>query len=242
MVAYRLVDLIGRASAANILGISIRELEKLVAVYELSSRFQGTPVIRPARSPGRGSSWGVSQKTADALRGRDAVVDKVAAKRITRIRKTLRRLRQILPGHPVAREHFVSKTGRHRPRQCVRLGVAPKNDKSGLQAGDLDSTIESMKRVPWTALSPRLTGDQDIIKKIDEAEALLEIAAQGARTVRIMTCGFSQDSQNSGRQFRRAARSTTHLPMARVHQIPCRATRRYLLKHMMIDRTRKEID
>ena len=54
----------------------------------------------------------------------------------------------------------------------VRLGVAPKKDKSGL-AGDLDSTIESMKRVPWTALS-ELKGDRDIIKKIDEAEALLK--------------------------------------------------------------------
>src|SRR6516165_1702011 len=36
MVAYRLVDLIGRASAANILGISVRELDKLVEVYEIS--------------------------------------------------------------------------------------------------------------------------------------------------------------------------------------------------------------
>src|SRR4051794_17855769 len=41
MVAYRLVDLMGRASAVNILGISIPELEKLVDVYELSSRFKG---------------------------------------------------------------------------------------------------------------------------------------------------------------------------------------------------------
>src|SRR5207253_7309876 len=41
MVAYRLVDLVGRASAANILGITIRELEKLVEVYVLSSRFTG---------------------------------------------------------------------------------------------------------------------------------------------------------------------------------------------------------
>src|SRR5437588_3760617 len=39
MVAYRLVDLLGRASAANILGITIRELDKLVHVYELSQRF-----------------------------------------------------------------------------------------------------------------------------------------------------------------------------------------------------------
>jgi ParB family chromosome partitioning protein len=32
MVAYRLVDLVGRASAANILGITVRELDKLVEI------------------------------------------------------------------------------------------------------------------------------------------------------------------------------------------------------------------
>ena len=53
------------------------------------------------------------------------------------------------------------------------LRVAPpeKKNKSGL-AGDLDSAIESMKRVPWTALA-ELEGDPEILKKIDEAEVLL---------------------------------------------------------------------
>ena len=39
MVAYRLVDLMGRASAANILGVTVRELDKLVDVFELSEKF-----------------------------------------------------------------------------------------------------------------------------------------------------------------------------------------------------------
>ena len=42
MVAYRLVELVGRASAANILGITVRELDKLVEVFELSERFTRT--------------------------------------------------------------------------------------------------------------------------------------------------------------------------------------------------------
>src|SRR6266567_2643755 len=94
MVAYRLVDLIGRASAANILGISIRELEKLAEVYELSSRFKGL------RDPAGAITWarelmGVSKKllTPTVV---EAVIDKVAAKRITNS-KDLRKLRQILP-------------------------------------------------------------------------------------------------------------------------------------------------
>jgi ParB family chromosome partitioning protein len=166
MVAYRLVDLIGRASAANILGISVRELEKLVEIYELSSRFKGL------RDPAGAITWarelmGVSKKllTPTVV---DAVIEKVAAKRITNS-KDLRKLRAILPD-PVAREHFLSKQG-DIDSALMRLGVPLKKDKSGL-AGDLESAIESMKRVPWTALTD-LKGDPDILKKIDDAEALL---------------------------------------------------------------------
>src|SRR5881628_1006387 len=41
MVAYRLVELTGRAGGASILGITVRELDKLVGIYELSERFDG---------------------------------------------------------------------------------------------------------------------------------------------------------------------------------------------------------
>src|SRR5690606_32070819 len=41
MVAYRLGELPGRASAASILGITVRELDKLGGIYELSERFVG---------------------------------------------------------------------------------------------------------------------------------------------------------------------------------------------------------
>jgi ParB family chromosome partitioning protein len=57
-----------------------------------------------------------------------------------------------------------------------RIGPPQKRDKSGL-AGDLETAIESMKRVPWTALSD-LKGDPDILKKIDDAEALLNHCAR----------------------------------------------------------------
>ena len=46
MVAYRLVDLVGRASAANILGITVRELDKLVDVFELSEKFTALAIRR----------------------------------------------------------------------------------------------------------------------------------------------------------------------------------------------------
>src|SRR3984893_7974793 len=93
MVAYTLIELVGRASASNILGISLRELDKLVDIFELSERFKGL------REPGGGITWarelmGVSRKliTPSVI---DAVVNKVRAKRITNS-KGLRKLRTIL--------------------------------------------------------------------------------------------------------------------------------------------------
>src|SRR5256886_6254320 len=38
MVAYSLVSIVGRASAANILGITVRELDELAEIYELSEK------------------------------------------------------------------------------------------------------------------------------------------------------------------------------------------------------------
>ena len=61
MVAYRLVDLMGRASAANILGITVRELDKLVEIFEISEKFTNL------RDPSAAITWarelmGVSKK------------------------------------------------------------------------------------------------------------------------------------------------------------------------------------
>ena len=54
----------------------------------------------------------------------------------------------------------------------LRVGPSERRDKSGL-AGDLEAAIESMKRVPWTALAD-LKGDPEILRKIDDAETLLK--------------------------------------------------------------------
>src|SRR6266849_2798454 len=107
MVAYRLVELVGRASAANILGITVRELDKLVEIFELSGRFMNL------REPGAAITWarelmGISKRlvTPSAV---DAIVKKVNEKRITNS-KDLRKLRTILRD-PVAKAHFLGDDG-----------------------------------------------------------------------------------------------------------------------------------
>lgn len=165
MVAYRLVDLMGRASAANILGITVRELDKLVEVFELSEKFQGL------RDPSAAITWarelmGVSKKllTPSVI---EAVVKKVNQKRISNS-KDLRKLRVVLPD-PVARANFLADGDID--SAMLRLGSVEKKPKVGL-AGDLEAAISAMKNVPWTALQEH-KGDQDVLRKIDDAEALL---------------------------------------------------------------------
>src|SRR5437588_1459357 len=56
MVAYSLVNMVGRASAANILGITVRELDKLVEIYELSEKLKNIP------EPGASITWARESK------------------------------------------------------------------------------------------------------------------------------------------------------------------------------------
>jgi ParB family transcriptional regulator, chromosome partitioning protein len=166
MVACRLVDLVGRPSAANILGITVRELDKLVEIYELSGRFT------TLRDPSAAITWarelmGVSKRLLVPTVV-DAVVKKVNEKRITNS-KDLRKLRTILPD-PVARAQFLSDAG---DLESAELRVRPAEKKRDEEPmGGLGAALEAMKSVPWTTLN-ELKGDERVLRKLDEAERLL---------------------------------------------------------------------
>jgi ParB family transcriptional regulator, chromosome partitioning protein len=167
MVAYQLIQLVGRTSATDILGISTRELDRLVEIFELSERFRGLKDLNASITWAR-ELIGVNKhlRTPTVI---DAVVKKVAEKRITNS-KDLRKLRTILPD-PVARQHFLSEEG-DLETAMLRLGVPPAKEKQGLP-GDLEAIVASMQRLPWTALV-ELKKDPEVLRKIDEASALLK--------------------------------------------------------------------
>src|SRR5439155_8893378 len=107
MVAYRLVDLVGRASAANVLGITVRELDKLVDIYELSEK------LKNVREPGASITWAREIKnlnrkllTPTVL---DTVIRKINENEITNS-KDVRKLRTLLRD-PIAKEEFLSEGG-----------------------------------------------------------------------------------------------------------------------------------
>src|SRR5712691_4836286 len=104
MVAYRLVDIVGRASAANILGITVRALDKLVEIYEFSEKLTNLP------EPGASITWAREIKNINknllAPSILDTLLRKINDKEITNS-KDIRKLRQILRD-PVAKQKFVN--------------------------------------------------------------------------------------------------------------------------------------
>src|SRR5882672_9200175 len=107
MVAYRLVELLGRAGAANILGVTVKELDKLVEIFELSEK------LTNIAEPGASITWAREIKNLNKKLLTPTILDniirRVSDKEITNS-KDIRKLRQILKD-PVAREEFLSEDG-----------------------------------------------------------------------------------------------------------------------------------
>jgi ParB family chromosome partitioning protein len=167
MVAYSLVNMVGRASAANILGITVRELDKLVEIYDLSEK------LTNLAEPGASITWAreiknLSRKivTPTVL---DTVIRKINEQEITNS-KDIRKLRSILKD-PVAKEKFLSPGGSIEAA-LKALAPAPSKKAQGL-LGDIEQLSESLQRYPWTTLAA-LKGDQQIIRKLEDTEKLIK--------------------------------------------------------------------
>jgi ParB family transcriptional regulator, chromosome partitioning protein len=167
MVAYSLVNMVGRASAANILGITVRELDKLVEIYDLSEK------LTNLAEPGASITWAREIKnlnkkilTPTVL---DTILKKINEQEITNS-KEIRKLRQILKD-PVAKENFLSQGGTLETALRT-ISPAPSKKGQGL-VGDIEQLSESLQRYPWTTLTA-LKGDQQVLRKLEEAEKLIK--------------------------------------------------------------------
>jgi len=168
-VAQQLVRHVGKASAADILGASIGEVDKLVDTYALSSRF------KQLRDPSSAITWarelqGITKKllTPEII---DAVVDKVERRQITNS-KEIRQLRKILRD-PIATDHFMSRDGDIRSALlCIRPTVTEPSSASPTLAADLDALTAAMSRHSWRSIE-QLKGDPMMLDRIERAEVLL---------------------------------------------------------------------
>lgn len=166
MVAYSLVSMVGRASAANILGITVRELDKLVEIYELSEKLKNLP------EPGASITWAREIKNLNRKLLTPTILDTV----IRRINdneisnsKDIRKLRPVLKD-PVAREEFLSQGGS--VDSALRKVNPPSSKKSQGLLGDIEQLSEALRRYPWTTLA-EMKGDAQVIRSLEEAEKLL---------------------------------------------------------------------
>lgn len=164
MVAYGLVDIVGRASAANILGVTVRELDKLVDIYQLSEKLTNLP------EPGASITWAREIKninksllTPTIL---DTIVQKVNDNEITNS-KEIRKLRVILKD-PVARQKFIDG----QTLENVMDAITPPETQKGTLAGDIQELTQALKRHSWTTLVEN-RGDSRLLEQVEEAEKLL---------------------------------------------------------------------
>jgi ParB family transcriptional regulator, chromosome partitioning protein len=167
MVAYSLVNMVGRASAANILGITVRELDKLVDIYDLSEK------LTNLAEPGASITWAREIKnlnrkllTPTVL---DTIIKKINEQEITNS-KDIRRLRQILKD-PVGKDNFLSVEGSI--ESALKTLSPPISEKTHGLLGDIEQLSESLQRYPWTTLAA-MKGDQQVIRKLEETEKLIK--------------------------------------------------------------------
>ncbi len=175
MVACRLVELVGRASAANILGITVRELDRLVQIFELSERFENLPEAASAITWARELN-GVSKAliTPSVV---DVVTSKVSRRLITNS-KDIRQLRMILRD-PVARSHFLEDPDSTLDSAMMRLAGGSPSRKGPVD--ELAAATQAIRQMPWTQVQ-QLRGDPKVLDQIDEATELLQALRQSLGT------------------------------------------------------------
>src|SRR6185503_8168705 len=166
MVAYGLVDIVGRASAANILGVTVREVDKLVDIYQLSQKLTNLP------EPGSSITWAREikniNKTLLTPTVLDSIVRKVNDNEITNS-KEIRKLRLVLRD-PVAKQKFISGDSLE---TAVGALMPESSRKKGGLAGDIEELTQALKRHSWTALAES-RGDAELLRQVEEAEKLLK--------------------------------------------------------------------
>jgi ParB family chromosome partitioning protein len=167
MVAYGLVDIVGRASAANILGVTVREVDKLVEIYQISQKLTGLP------EPGSSITWAREikniNKTLLTPTVMDTIVRKVNDNEITNS-KEIRKLRLVLRD-PVAKQRFID--GESLETAVSALMPEPERKKGTGLAGDIQELTQALKRHSWTALAEK-RGDEELLRQVEEAERLLK--------------------------------------------------------------------
>ena len=166
-VAYRLTELVGKAKAAELLGVTLQEIDDLVAVYQYAKdKFSkmGDAAITWAREV---RSMSTRWRTPEI---EEAIVRKVNKGLLTNS-KELRKLRKIVK-EPEALAEFMRDDG------TIDSAMDKLSEQTGttrLGQGmirDLDNLIATLRSYSWSAVQD-LKRDPALKSKLDEADKLI---------------------------------------------------------------------
>lgn len=171
--AYKLIQIVGRISAASILGVSVREVDVMKEVFELSQNITGLA------DPDASISYAREiRKIATHLRPPD--VEKVITDKINqgliKTSKEIRLLRKVLRDD-TARQEFM-KEGSSVADALAAIGPYPGREDSRQRYGrsiaeDLKAFSDSLSKYSWRAL--RSTSNKDeVLARVEQCQTLLE--------------------------------------------------------------------
>jgi len=167
--ARRLMQLVpDPASAANILGVTLRSLQKLIAIYDLSQTM--TKKVGPKAISYARETLNLAKKirTEDA---QNAIVDKVN-KGLIVDPVSIRKMREIAK-HPEAKEEFLNPDGTIESA----LAKVPKEEVSLSESARFKETVVQFTRIvtdySWREIQT-WKGNPDLLKEIDHCIGLLK--------------------------------------------------------------------
>jgi len=157
--AYRLIEMVGRVKAANIFGVTVREIDRLRETFELSERMSA--LGNPDASITYAREIMSLPKYIRTKEVEDEIVRRINDGQI-RSSKQIREMRAVLK-HPQAREFFlVEKASLEDSKKVIPLQGNPKG--VGL-ADEIDRFSRVIVGYSWINVA-ELRGQQDVVSKI----------------------------------------------------------------------------
>jgi ParB family chromosome partitioning protein len=170
--AYKLIQIVGRVSAASILGISVKEVDALKEIFELSEEITGLS------DPDASISYAREiRKIATHLRPPDvekAIISKIN-KGLVKTSKEIRSLRKILR-NDAARAEFM-KEGSSVTDALTVVGLSSKEEDVKHHYGrsiaeDLNTFSNSLSKYSWRALK-KINNKEELLNRIEQCQTLL---------------------------------------------------------------------
>lgn len=170
--AYKLIQIVGRVSAASILGISVREVDALKEIFELSEEITGLP------DPDASISYAREiRKIATHLRPPEvekAIINKIS-KGLIKTSKEIRSLRRILRNE-AARAEFMNKGSSVADALNV---IGPPSSEESVKnryrrsiAEDLKTFSNSLSKYSWRELR-KIDNKEELLSRIKQCQTLL---------------------------------------------------------------------